>query len=730
MEHALCVLLILLDYGLPAAATGDIGGELNADGGTSASSSSSSPPSSSSSSSSSSLSQSPTHQSSQQQRRQQQQQQSSQHPNRNTVGFNIYRELLSNLSDPEDLRFIASGFHRLFSASHYLYTSQNSSSSASFLSVAAVATYSYSHITCDDELLILFWKFILECPCFLDHMMLRQPAALLDIVIIVLNTMLDQRRNECKSNYINLGTFLLLHLSSYRAFAVLLNRPYNMTTSSNDAAAHVPLMLPIPEKTTQTSFYDSSNGSKASISALNSVAVGRGAGVDAEADSGEGEGVTSVEEEEDGDGMEGPTLQPQEESTPSIRLVTSELPFFYGSYADAVILVLHRVIIAAHEGMYSTIHALLSVICNISPYSQGLCSASAMKIVNLAEAFGSLNYLYSTESNYIHLVLALETLNNIIQYQYSSNTNVVYAMLRSESVFKALTRIPYIQQQATPLSSSLSSSSSAATAAPGTTAGAGGGGGDIDGRITRIDPTRIVIPRFKVTKQWHHCMCSQLPLFAILNLLDGLGPQLEAFLLAQNKQNPSKMAESAILQRRKAKQTNSASSSSSAAAATITASVTAVDVDQVLHFIAGTMIVGLLPQPHPIVVRGFHPNPNIEFWLTWYMWGVLCTSFQVREHLSLFDFNSIRLFSVSTIASGIYDDEEEQDEEEEAGEDEADDDEEEEEGGDIVLEEVKQMPAASGEDSSSEEELASDAYYDDEDGEYSVEDEEEGDDSD
>ncbi|KAL8272056.1 hypothetical protein Esti_003991 [Eimeria stiedai] len=48
-----------------------------------------------------------------------------------------------------------------------------------------------------------------------------------------------------------------------------------------------------------------------------------------------------------------------------------------------------------------------------------------------------------------------------------------------------------------------------------------------------------------------------------------------------------------------------------------------IDQTQVLEFLQKTTMVGLLPVPHPIVIRNYYPNAYTDLWFTSYMWGVL-----------------------------------------------------------------------------------------------------------
>ena len=58
---------------------------------------------------------------------------------------------------------------------------------------------------------------------------------------------------------------------------------------------------------------------------------------------------------------------------------------------------------------------------------------ASVKLVNLFELFSSPKFLYSSEKAYQHLALLLEISNNIIQYQYSGNQHLVYAIVRRKN---------------------------------------------------------------------------------------------------------------------------------------------------------------------------------------------------------------------------------------------------------------------------------------------------------
>ena len=63
-----------------------------------------------------------------------------------------------------------------------------------------------------------------------------------------------------------------------------------------------------------------------------------------------------------------------------------------------------------------------------------------------------------------------------------------------------------------------------------------------------------------------------------------------------------------------------------------------------MSFLGHTTMVGLLPVPHPIVIRKYTPNRYTGLWFTAFMWGVV---FLNNQAMPLFDGNTIKLFSVT-----------------------------------------------------------------------------------
>eukprot|EP01069_Polyplicarium_translucidae_P001260 Polyplicarium_translucidae@DN1600_c0_g1_i3.p2 len=69
-----------------------------------------------------------------------------------------------------------------------------------------------------------------------------------------------------------------------------------------------------------------------------------------------------------------------------------------------------------------------------------------------------------------------------------------------------------------------------------------------------------------------------------------------------------------------------------------------IDQADVLKYLRTTTMVGLLPVPHPIVVRSYQPNAATDVWITSFLWGVI---FAKSQELPLFDWQTVRLVTIA-----------------------------------------------------------------------------------
>ncbi|TYZ61139.1 hypothetical protein PybrP1_008857 [[Pythium] brassicae (nom. inval.)] len=273
-----------------------------------------------------------------------------------------------------------------------------------------------------------------------------------------------------------------------------------------------------------------------------------------------------------------------------------DLPPFSGNHADLLIVCLHKIIVSGYEKLNSVYNCFLTIICNISPYCKKLHMVSSVRLLRLFKLFAQPRYLFDNEANHHLVFFLLETFDNIIQYQYEGNQQVVYSMIQNKNVFHQLNelQLPPVRPAApgagsrTPKEAPPDANATAATG---------------------VDPKtpRNADGDFVPTAEWLASWKKKLPLTTSLRLLQYLIPQLED---ACEKAGGS------------------------------------LDEDAMLYFLRTTTMVGLLPVPHPIVIRKYQINQFTHLWFTTFTWGVIFLRNQV---LPLFDGGAITLFTISVV---------------------------------------------------------------------------------
>ncbi|KAI1288466.1 Protein HID1 [Halotydeus destructor] len=329
--------------------------------------------------------------------------------------------------------------------------------------------------------------------------------------------------------------------------------------------------------------------------------------------------------------------------------IPMDLPIFTGTHADLLVIVFHKLITTGHQRLQPLFDCLLTIVVNVSPYLKTLSMVSTTKLLHLLEAFSTPWFLFTNPTNHHLVFFLLEIFNNIIQYQFDGNSNLVYTIIRKRNVFHALANLPtdYCTIQKTmnknpsrrPKTLSVSSSShSFATAKspsistlsaptspvvplpenpelaedvfaeaninvslaatprldkmterthpnPGTEAEEGANGAR--NRLSRQSSTSSTVSTrstpWQATPDWVVSWKQKLPLQTIMRMLQVLVPQVEKMCIDKG----------------------------------IT------DENEILKFLQHGTLVGLLPVPHPILIRKYQTNSGTTLWFRTYMWGVI-----------------------------------------------------------------------------------------------------------
>jgi len=75
---------------------------------------------------------------------------------------------------------------------------------------------------------------------------------------------------------------------------------------------------------------------------------------------------------------------------------------------------------------------------NVSPYLKKLSTTASSKLISLFNSMSSPSFLLAKESNPALLHILLESINNIIEHQYSHNPILLYAIIRNHKKFQSL----------------------------------------------------------------------------------------------------------------------------------------------------------------------------------------------------------------------------------------------------------------------------------------------------
>ncbi|XP_037947333.1 protein HID1 [Teleopsis dalmanni] len=248
-------------------------------------------------------------------------------------GDNLFINYLSRVHRDEDFHFVLKGITRLLNnplVQNYLPNSTK-------------------RLHCHQELLILFWKICDYNKKFLYFVL--KSSDVLDILIPILYHLNYSRADQSRVGLMHIGVFILLLLSGERNFGVRLNKPYTAT-------------------------------------------------------------------------------------------VPMDIPVFTGTHADLLITVFHKIIATGHQRLQPLFDCLLTILVNVSPYLKTLSMVASVKLLHLLEAFSTPWFLLSAPSNHHLVFFLLEIFNNIIQYQFDGNSNLVYTIIRKRHVFHAMANLP------------------------------------------------------------------------------------------------------------------------------------------------------------------------------------------------------------------------------------------------------------------------------------------------
>ncbi|EJW80507.1 HID-1 family protein [Wuchereria bancrofti] len=277
---------------------------------------------------------------------------------------------------------------------------------------------------------------------------------------------------------------------------------------------------------------------------------------------------------------------------------------FTGTHADLLILVFHKLITTGNHRLQSLFDCLLTIIVNVSPYLKSISMVAANKLIHLIEAFSTPWFLFSSPTNHLLIFFLLEVLNNIIQYQFDGNSNLVYTIIRKRQVFYQLANLSSDSAYIMKMLQGRKSRKSGAVAESKSSIAVAKPVDDVENK-TNVKATLAETPLvsamtekgmndlaqesddvqegWMATTDWVESWKSKLPLQTVMRLLQVLVPQVEKICIDKGLTDES----------------------------------------EILKFLQHGTLVGLLPVPHPILIRKYQANAGTNHWFRTYLWGVI-----------------------------------------------------------------------------------------------------------
>jgi len=272
------------------------------------------------------------------------------------------------------------------------------------------------------------------------------------------------------------------------------------------------------------------------------------------------------------------------------------IPTFQGSHADVVALTLYKAISDSipRPQNDALVEMLLTVLCNVSPYIKSFALESCLKMLSLVDRCSKPCYLFRSAFTHHGMTFLLEMLNNVIQYQFEGNSMLVYSVLRQKECFQQLVDLKLSKSGAAEAENGDEASPATAQAVEAVeSAEAIAEGADV------LDEESWV-----PTEGWLAGIKKKMPLQTILCLVEYLAPRVEEVCKAND----------------------------------------VIDQEEVLKYLKQSTMVGILPVPHPIVIRTYQASSYTSMWFTSYMWGVIFTR---SQRMPLYDWKKIRLVVIN-----------------------------------------------------------------------------------
>ena len=123
---------------------------------------------------------------------------------------------------------------------------------------------------------------------------------------------------------------------------------------------------------------------------------------------------------------------------PFSQALPLDMALLTGTHADLLVFAMHRLLLAPGPALMSLHNCYVTILCNVSPYCKRLGRLSAAKLCHLFGHFSAPAFLLSSPTAFSFTAMLLEVFDNLIQYQYDGNAQLVYTLAQNKAVFESL----------------------------------------------------------------------------------------------------------------------------------------------------------------------------------------------------------------------------------------------------------------------------------------------------
>jgi hypothetical protein len=302
---------------------------------------------------------------------------------------------------------------------------------------------------------------------------------------------------------------------------------------------------------------------------------------------------------------------PYDQKAPIFIGMFSSLTNTPPNHFDVVIMLFFRFMLQGPEWIGPLYDVMLTILANISVYCKSIHGTAANRLVQMVEVFARPSYTRATHLNHVFLVYLMDVINTMIQYHYEGSVDLVLAVLQRRIAFQQLAKLPDRKSGrdgASPDSASSRSSEDKGKRSARSAEESADQAADVLELQSTFDALFIEQPAAlfrqapdEYERQWKQ----RLNVSVVLRLFEALVPHMALYY---DKDNPSVFNAAAFR-----------------------------------SYLQKTTLVGVLPVPHPVIVRQYMPNTVTDAWIQAYLWSLI---FQRMFPSGMFDTKCVRLFPV------------------------------------------------------------------------------------